>query len=430
LAAKYRGEASTAIDLASFDLNAATMSLASADETYQKLSVALGNLQHAARRLGGESYDAAMTSASRATTLFLIILAAGVALSIAVTLKVNSLILAPLREMSTGIDRVAGGDLTRTIAVETTDEIGTMAGHFNAMTERLRELLGQIHTATATIASATTQISASTEQMAAGTQEQSSQTSEVAGAVEEMTRTIVENSKNATKTAETARDARVAAEKGGSVVTATVEGMKRIAATSKQSAETVQALGRSSNQIGEIVGVIDDIADQTNLLALNAAIEAARAGEQGRGFAVVADEVRKLAERTTKATKEIADMIRTIQRETAGAVQTMEQGDAEVQNGITQADQAGSSLREIVAISQRVGDMITQIATASEEQSTTSEEIARNVEAITNVTQETARGTQQVARAAEDLNRLTANLQSLLSAFHLEEEGMVRTSGN
>jgi methyl-accepting chemotaxis protein len=188
----------------------------------------------------------------------------------------------------------------------------------------------------------------------------------------------------------------------------------------------VKELGKSSDQIGEIIGVIDDIADQTNLLALNAAIEAARAGEQGRGFAVVADEVRKLAERTTKATKEIAGMIKKIQADTTGAVQSMEEGTQEVERGIELADRAGMSLKEIVGVSQKVTDMVTQIAAASEQQSSASEQISKNVEGISKVTGETAQGTQQIARAAEDLNRLTENLQKLISDFKLGSgnEGM------
>jgi len=198
-----------------------------------------------------------------------------------------------------------------------------------------------------------------------------------------------------------------------------VAGIKRIADVVNQSAGTVRALGKSSDQIGEIIGVIDDIADQTNLLALNAAIEAARAGEQGRGFAVVADEVRKLAERTTRATKEIASMIKTIQSETTLAVQSMEQGTQEVENGFRLADKAAASLQGIVDTSEKVTDMIAQIATASKEQSAASEQISRNVEAISTVTGETAANIQHIARAAEDLNKLTTALQDLVGQFQL-----------
>ncbi|MHB9041660.1 MAG: methyl-accepting chemotaxis protein, partial [Melioribacteraceae bacterium] len=198
----------------------------------------------------------------------------------------------------------------------------------------------------------------------------------------------------------------------------------------KQSAETVQTLGKSSDQIGEIVQVIDDIADQTNLLALNAAIEAARAGEQGRGFAVVADEVRKLAERTTKATKEIATMIKQIQKDTEGAVQSMSRGTEEVEKGKVLADKAGQSLKQIISGAQDVVDMSTQVAAASEEQSSAAEQISKNIEAISNVTQESAAGVQQIARAAEDLNRLTVNLQELVLRFKIDGGSKANEKGS
>ena len=280
-----------------------------------------------------------------------------------------------------------------------------------------------VSAAVSAAASASNQISSSTEELAAGAQEQTSQAAEVAGAVEEMAKTILENSRNASETATVAKEAKTNAEAGGQVVAETVKGMRRISEVVLQSAETVKELGKSSDQIGEIITVIDDIADQTNLLALNAAIEAARAGDQGRGFAVVADEVRKLAERTTKATKEIAGMIKKIQQDTHGAVASMEIGTQEVESGIALADKAGVALGDIVRISQRVTDMVSQIAAASEEQSSASEQISKNVEAISTVTSQSASGTQQIARAAEDLSRMSDNLQRLVGQFVVSKEG-------
>lgn len=325
------------------------------------------------------------------------------------------------------MEQFADGDLTVSLPEDSNDEIGRLYAGFNRSVSNMRAMIEQVIESASAVASASAQISSSTEQMAAGAQEQTSQAGEVASAVEEMTKTILENSRNASSTAETAKEARVSAEMGGKVVGETIDGMKRIAEVVNKSAATVRELGQSSNQIGEIVRVINDIADQTNLLALNAAIEAARAGEQGRGFAVVADEVRKLAERTTKATKEIAGMIAKIQADTSDAVKSMEEGTQEVNTGITLADKAGESLKEIVSISQKVTDMVTQIAAASEEQSSASEQISKNVEAISTVTQQTASGTQQIARAAEDLNRLTENLQQLVAKFKLSN-GAQRTS--
>ena len=326
-------------------------------------------------------------------------------------------VIRPVQEGSSTLAVMATGDLTVRMLGDYQGDLRLIKESINKVGGSLEEALRKVSEAVSATASASSQISSSTEQMAAGAQEQTSQAGEVATAVEEMTNTILENSKNAGIAADTAKQARVSAEAGGKVVGETVEGMRRIAGVVNRSAQTVKELGRSSDQIGEIIGVIDDIADQTNLLALNAAIEAARAGEQGRGFAVVADEVRKLAERTTKATKEIAGMIKKIQADTIGAVQSMEEGTSEVERGIQMADRAGVSLKEIVGVSQKVTDMVTRIAAASEQQSSASEEISKNVEAISKVTSETAQGTQQIAHAAEDLNRLTDNLQNLIGGF-------------
>ncbi|HTY35521.1 MAG TPA: methyl-accepting chemotaxis protein [Bacteroidota bacterium] len=357
-----------------------------------------------------------------ALTTVLIVLGLGIALSVALGLFMARLIGNPVRVLAGQAEIIATGDLTVEVTEGSRDEIGQLSNAFRKMVTSLRDTIGRVGEASSAVASASNQISSSTEEMAAGAQEQTSQAGEVASAVEEMTKTIVENSRNAGNTADTAKHARLAAEQGGKVVEETVAGMNRISDVVNQSAETVKALGKSSDQIGEIIGVIDDIADQTNLLALNAAIEAARAGEQGRGFAVVADEVRKLAERTTKATKEIASMIKKIQEETVGAVNAMEEGTKEVEKGRALADKAGQSLKEIVDVSQKVTDMVSQIAAASEQQSSASEQISKNVEAISTVTAQTANGTQQIASAAEDLNRLTDTLAHLISGFKLSAD--------
>jgi methyl-accepting chemotaxis protein len=392
----------------------------------QKMAAALDKLVDLKEGRAKETKDSNAQLANEATTTSLIVLGIGIALALGLGIFLARAIGNPVRVLANQAELIASGDLTVQVEQNSSDEIGQLAGAFKRMVESLRETIGQVGEASSAVASASNQISSSTEEMAAGAQEQTSQAGEVASAVEEMTKTIVENSKNASSTADTAKEAKEAAEQGGTVVEETVTGMKRIAEVVKQSAETVQELGKSSDQIGEIIGVIDDIADQTNLLALNAAIEAARAGEQGRGFAVVADEVRKLAERTSKATKEIAGMIRKIQGETKGAVTSMEEGTKQVDEGIKLADKAGSSLHVIVGISQKVTDMVAQIAAASEEQSSASEQISKNVEAISSVTGETAQGVQQIARAAEDLNRLTENLQQIVSRFKLSGEATSR----
>ncbi len=322
-------------------------------------------------------------------------------------------------ELLAEMEHFADGDLTVAVTPRKDDAIGTLFEGFNRAVTHIRSIIQNVAEAVSATASASSQISSSTEEMAAGAHEQTQQASEVASAVEVMTKEIQETTRNAGMAAETARQAGETAKEGGRVVLETISGMGRIAAVVKESADTVVALGRSSDQIGEIIQVIDDIADQTNLLALNAAIEAARAGEQGRGFAVVADEVRKLAERTTKATKEIAGMIKQIQKDTHIAVSSMSQGTKEVESGRAMADRAGTSLKEIINGADRVVEMATKVAETSQEQAGASEQIARNIEAISSVTQESASGTQQIARAAEDLNRLTQNLEELLQKFTL-----------
>ncbi len=226
----------------------------------------------------------------------------------------------------------------------------------------------------------------------------------------------------ASRTAVEAENNGKVAKEGGEVVAQTVNKMKDIATVVKQSAENIEKLGESSKQIGEIISVIDDIADQTNLLALNAAIEAARAGEQGRGFAVVADEVRKLAERTTEATKQIASMIKGIQSETQEAVNAMKKGNDEVNSGIALADKAGQALNQILESTQEVQMMISKIAVASEEQSSTSEEIAKNVNSISHVTNDATKRIQEIAKSSEEMAKLTDNLKDLVSQFKIEDE--------
>jgi methyl-accepting chemotaxis protein len=328
-------------------------------------------------------------------------------------------VILPVQDGARVLEIMATGDFSPRVTADYKGQHKMIKESINNLGDSIGDILNEVGSAVGATASASNQISSSTEEMAAGSQEQSAQTSEIASAVEQMTKTILETTHSASTASESAKNAGNIAKEGGKVVNETIEGMGKIAAVVKQSAETVQALGKSSDQIGEIVQVIDDIADQTNLLALNAAIEAARAGEQGRGFAVVADEVRKLAERTTKATKEIASMIKQIQKDTIGAVESMQRGTEEVEKGKILADKAGQSLKDIIKGADEVVGMATQVAAASEEQSSAAEQISKNIDAISSVTQESASGVQQIARASEDLNRLTINLQDLMSKFKI-----------
>ncbi len=336
--------------------------------------------------------------------------------------KTLDTIIMPLTEASVVLAKMSKGDLTVKMKGDYKGDYKLLKDSINDTVRSLNKAMSQVTETIEATASAAGQISSSAEQIAAGSQEQSSQTAEVASAVEQMTKTILETSKNANAASEAAKSAGTVAKEGGTSVFDAVEGMNNISSIVDNAARTVTKLGDSSTQIGEIVRVIDDIADQTNLLALNAAIEAARAGEQGRGFAVVADEVRKLAEQTTKATKEIELMIKQIQGETEEAVNSMNRGTEEVKKGKQLADKAGKALDEIISGSVKVVDIIYQVAAASEEQSTAAEQISRNVEGISTVTNESAAGVQQIAQATEDLNRLTLNLQNLVGNFKIGTE--------
>ena len=219
--------------------------------------------------------------------------------------------------------------------------------------------------------------------------------------------------------AEGAKRASQSASDGARVVEKTVFVMGQIALKVQESARTVESLGERSDQIGTIIGTIEEIADQTNLLALNAAIEAARAGEQGRGFAVVADEVRALAERTTRATKEIGEMIKAIQKETHGAVAAMEQGVRQVESGTIEAAKSGQALQDILQQINHVAMQVNQIATAAEEQTATTSEISSNLTQITEVVQQTSQGAHESAAAAAQLSGNADDLQRLVMQFKL-----------
>ncbi len=337
--------------------------------------------------------------------------------------KTLNAMIGPINEASITLEKLASRDLTSRMHGEYKGDHANLKKTLNAAIENLDDALKQVSSTVDCHTEAAMQITKLTEEISGGLEMQSAQTMEVSIAVDDMSSTILETSNNANIMANTAGKAKLSAQEGGKVVQQTIDGMRSIADKVNRSAFVVQALGKSSEEIGAIISVINDIADQTNLLALNAAIEAARAGEQGRGFAVVADEVRKLAERTTKATKEIALMIKKIQKDTTEAVQSMEEGRKETSYGIELADMAGVALNEIVNISQEVTEKVLKIAAASEEQSGASSQVSKNIEKINKLSQQTAGGMSLIAQHVENFKDLTDQLRKLNDQFLLTSNG-------
>jgi len=340
-----------------------------------------------------------------------------------VSTSVSRSIFVRLRGMIERIKNVAQGDLTQRVEITSRDELAELAKWFNTFMDKFHEILRQVSDNTQNLATASEQISASAGDQAKGAELQKDQTTQVATAMQEMAATVHEVSENSNKAAAASQKAAEMAREGGKVVEETLSRMRTIANSVGDTARKVQELGKRSDEIGRISGVIEDIADQTNLLALNAAIEAARAGEQGRGFAVVADEVRKLAERTGAATKEISAMICSIQSETKTTVAAMEAGSREVESGVESTRRAGDSLQQIIQMSDKVGEMVTQIATAATQQAAATQEIDNNVDQIARIAASTESGAQQTVGALEDLSGLALNLRQLVGQFRLSADG-------
>ena len=365
--------------------------------------------------------DSAEKMFHRTLLAMMLISGGALALGILITLLISRSITRPLKEMVTMLKDVAQGegDLTKRLPCSQKDEIGEACRWFNAFIGDLHGTISQVSKQSFQMAAAADSLYATSERIASGADKAAAQAGTVATASEEMAATSTDVAQNCSLAAEGSMQANSSAIAGAKIVQETVHGMTRIASTVKDSAQTVTSLGMRSDQIGEIIGTIEDIADQTNLLALNAAIEAARAGEQGRGFAVVADEVRALAERTTRATKEIGAMIKMIQQETRGAVDGMEEGVKEVESGTAAAARSGAALQDILDQIDKVTMQVNQIAAAAEEQTATTGEITTNMHRISDIIQETAQGAQESAADASMLARQAKEMQNLIGRFKL-----------
>ncbi|QJT07899.1 methyl-accepting chemotaxis protein [Oceanidesulfovibrio marinus] len=394
---------------------------------------------------------------SRSNSLGVMIYGIVVLAIIVVMIFIIRSIVVPLGKTVEFADGVAAGDLDRDLAVRGKDETGRLADALRRMVDELRDKIrmadaqtqeaeeqsqraqaameqaqeaqkeaekakqqGMLEAAdrldamVGSLTSSSEQLTAQIEQTSHGSARQSERASETATAMEEMNATVLEVARNASEAAESADSARSKAMGGSSVVTDVVTSINDVSTRTSQMKSSLDSLGRRAEDIGAIMTVITDIADQTNLLALNAAIEAARAGEAGRGFAVVADEVRKLAEKTMSATSEVGRAIDAIQQETRGTVESMDEASGAVQLSTEYAEQAGAALQEIVRIVETTSDQVRSIATASEQQSAASEEINRAIEEVNSISAENTQGMYEAEQAVAGLADLASRLARLI----------------
>ena len=346
-------------------------------------------------------------------------LIAGLAIGVVNYFLLNTILLTRLRRISEVANAISNKDLTHTCGMQSADTIGEIIVSFNNMASNLRELIGQTVTLSGSVRHDSGAIQEFMGGISGNLNEQTSRAGEISNAIDHLAETVSQISTHSAEAANKAREATDHARQGGEVVHKTIQGIDKISQAVNEAAGAVEELGRNSDQIGAIVAVIEEIAGQTNLLALNAAIEAARAGEQGRGFAVVADEVRKLAEKTSSATAEIGSMIQAIQQKTGEAVRTMEAGTADVKEGVANAREAGNSLRNIVESAEQVTAMVQEIASTTQMQNEDAQMIRRNIGEIGDLIENTLDKTREGTAKVENLANLAENLDNTVTAFKL-----------
>jgi methyl-accepting chemotaxis protein len=333
--------------------------------------------------------------------------------------KQRAYLAASVETLLRATNHLAAGDLTMRLTAERNDEIRRVFEGYNGSVENVRQMMEKVVGSVQQTVMSVENISTTTEELSAGARTQMNEVMQVASSVEEMSHTIHSRTEQITLAAHEASQTNSDAVHSEKIMKSMIQNVGSLGTVVLQSAEKLMQLGTSSEQIGEIISVIDEIADQTNLLALNAAIEAARAGDSGRGFAVVADEVRKLAERTQTATKQIAGTITIIQRDTDAAVRTMTEGKTLVNQGQQLVRETSAALTQIIERTGRVSDVMSQVAAASEQEAATSSEMAKSMNAISYVLEETTRGTTSIAESLEQLLRQTEDLERLTRQFTL-----------
>ncbi|WP_313277995.1 HAMP domain-containing methyl-accepting chemotaxis protein [Stutzerimonas balearica] len=355
----------------------------------------------------------------RSNVYLLLALIGGLAIVIGAlaALTITRMIVGPLRDTVAQAERVAAGDLSHSQASARRDEVGQLQNAMHRMNESLRNLIGRIGGGVSQIAAAAEQLSAVTAQTSAGVQTQREETDQVATAMNEMAATVQEVARNAEQASLAARQADQQARQGDRVVRDAIGQIGTLSSEVEHSAQAIEALNEQSGRIGSVLEVIRAVAEQTNLLALNAAIEAARAGEQGRGFAVVADEVRALARRTHDSTEEIEGLIGSLQQVAGQAVEQMQTSRDLTQRTVALANEAGTALGRITDSVSTIEQMNQQIAAAAEQQSSVAENISESVTRVRDIGEQSASGSEQTASASAELARLGIELQELVRQF-------------
>ncbi|MDH5425198.1 MAG: methyl-accepting chemotaxis protein [Gammaproteobacteria bacterium] len=357
--------------------------------------------------------------ADDARTQVLVFMIMGVVIGLLVAIFMARMITHPINEAVHAMQDLAEGegDLTRRLDEKGRSEIAMMAKGFNSFASKVQMLIAQLASSVENLSRVVSDVSGIVEQTQSGAQTQRQQTEQVATAVTEMTASVQEVASNANLAADSAQLADDNARSGQKIVSDTVASINALAGEIETGANVISKLSQDAESIGSVLDVIKGIAEQTNLLALNAAIEAARAGEQGRGFAVVADEVRTLASRTQQSTTEIESMIESLQVQARAAVQAISQGQEKAKVSVKQASDAGNSLTEITESVATITSMNIQIATASEEQSSVAEEINQNVVNISHVADDNADASNKLLASSQDMAQLAAELQDLVAQF-------------
>ncbi|MBP5953297.1 methyl-accepting chemotaxis protein [Pseudomonas sp. P42] len=345
----------------------------------------------------------------------LLALLVGVIAAVIITRQITR----PLRETLAVVERIASGDLTQNVTVTRRDELGVLQQGIARMGVTLRDLISGIRDGVTQIASAAEELSAVTEQTSAGVNSQKIETDQVATAMHEMTATVQEVARNAEEASQAAAAADGEAREGDKVVNEAITQIERLASEVARSTEAMSVLQQESDKIGSVMDVIKAVAEQTNLLALNAAIEAARAGEAGRGFAVVADEVRGLAQRTQKSTEEIEGLVAGLQNGTQQVSTVMNNSRALTDSSVALTRKAGASLENITRTVSNIQSMNQQIAAAAEQQSAVAEEISRSIINVRDVSEQTAAASDETAKSSVELARLGGQLQQMVSHFRV-----------